>query len=144
MIAKNHRHFLLVAVALLIMPSLTWGSGFALFEHGNRSNDRSNLYMNYGGEFTDIATSAGITERGLGMGVAAFDADNDLDFDLLPTRCMRTVAGSSSTTRPWPRGPTTRGVGGSASMPATWISTVGRTSLSPTASTVPRRRMCSS
>jgi hypothetical protein len=49
---------------------------------GNRSNDRSNLYMNDGGTFTDIATSAGITEHGLGMGVAAFDADNDLDFDL--------------------------------------------------------------
>ena len=39
---------------------------------GNRSNDRSNLYMNDGGRFTDIATSAGITERGLGMGVIAF------------------------------------------------------------------------
>ena len=37
MIAKNHRHSLLVAVALLIMPSLTWGSGFALFEVGNRA-----------------------------------------------------------------------------------------------------------
>ena len=49
---------------------------------GNRSNDRSNLYLNDGGEFTDIATSAGLTKRGLGMGVAAFDADNDLDFDL--------------------------------------------------------------
>ena len=49
---------------------------------GNRSNDRSNLYLNDGGEFTDIATSAGITKRGLGMGVTAFDADNDLDIDL--------------------------------------------------------------
>ncbi len=49
---------------------------------GNRSNDLSNLYLNDGGEFTDIATSAGLTKRGLGMGVAAFDADNDLDFDL--------------------------------------------------------------
>jgi len=37
MIVKNHRHSLLVAVALLVMPSLTWGSGFALFEVGNRT-----------------------------------------------------------------------------------------------------------
>jgi hypothetical protein len=49
---------------------------------GNRSGDPSNLYLNQGGEFEDIASSAGITARGLGMGVAAFDADNDLDFDL--------------------------------------------------------------
>jgi len=48
MIAKNHRHTLLVAVALLIMPSLTWGSGFALFEHGNRA-------MAMAGAFTAVA-----------------------------------------------------------------------------------------
>ncbi len=49
---------------------------------GNRSGDPSNLYLNHGGEFDDIASSAGIKARGLGMGVAAFDADNDLDIDL--------------------------------------------------------------
>jgi hypothetical protein len=49
---------------------------------GNRSNDSSNLFLNRGGSFVDIAGSAGITERGLGMGVVAFDADNDLDMDL--------------------------------------------------------------
>jgi len=49
---------------------------------GNRSNDLSNLYLNQGGTFVDVAGSAGITERGLGMGVAAFDADNDLNMDL--------------------------------------------------------------
>lgn len=48
MIAKNQRHTLLVAVALLIMPSLAWGSGFALFEHGNRA-------MAMGGAFTAVA-----------------------------------------------------------------------------------------
>ena len=48
MIAKNHRHTLLVAAALLIMPSLTWGSGFSLFEHGNRA-------MAMGGAFTAVA-----------------------------------------------------------------------------------------
>ena len=36
MIAKNRRHALLVATVLLVMPSLAWGSGFALFEVGNR------------------------------------------------------------------------------------------------------------
>jgi hypothetical protein len=32
--------------------------------------------------FTDVAVTAGLTARGLGMGVMAFDADNDLDLDL--------------------------------------------------------------
>jgi hypothetical protein len=49
---------------------------------GNRSNNRSNLYLNHGGVFEDVAVEAGITARGLGMGVAAFDIDNDLDMDL--------------------------------------------------------------
>jgi len=49
---------------------------------GNRSGDFSNLFLNQGGFFVDIAVGAGITERGLGMGVVAFDADNDLDIDL--------------------------------------------------------------
>ena len=49
---------------------------------GNRSNDLSNLFLNRGGVFDDVAVEAGIASRGLGMGVAAFDADNDLDMDL--------------------------------------------------------------
>lgn len=49
---------------------------------GNRSGDLSNLYLNRGGTFDDIASDAGVTARGLGMGVAAFDVDNDLDIDL--------------------------------------------------------------
>jgi hypothetical protein len=49
---------------------------------GNRSGQRSNLYLNGGGNFSDIAAAAGITARGLGMGVLSFDYDNDLDFDL--------------------------------------------------------------
>jgi enediyne biosynthesis protein E4 len=49
---------------------------------GNRSSDFSNLYVNQGGFFVDVAGGAGITARGLGMGVAAFDVDNDLDMDL--------------------------------------------------------------
>jgi len=49
---------------------------------GNRSSNFSNLYLNRGGVFEDVAVEAGTTARGLGMGVAAFDADNDLDFDL--------------------------------------------------------------
>jgi len=49
---------------------------------GNRSNDFSNLFINQGGSFVDVAGGAGITARGLGMGVAAFDIDNDLDTDL--------------------------------------------------------------
>ncbi len=48
MIAKNHRYALLVVAALLVMPSLTWGSGFALFEHSNRA-------MAMGGAFTAVA-----------------------------------------------------------------------------------------
>ena len=49
---------------------------------GNRSSDFSNLFINQGGSFVDLAGGAGITARGLGMGVAAFDIDNDLDTDL--------------------------------------------------------------
>jgi hypothetical protein len=49
---------------------------------GNRSNDFSNLFLNQGGSFVDVARGAGITSRGLGMGVTAFDIDNDLDTDL--------------------------------------------------------------
>jgi len=49
---------------------------------GNRSSDFSNLFLNHGGVFEDVAVEAGITSRGLGMGVAALDADNDLDTDL--------------------------------------------------------------
>ncbi len=39
---------LLAAVALLLVPSLGWGAGFALFEHGNRA-------MAMGGAFTAVA-----------------------------------------------------------------------------------------
>ncbi len=58
------------------------GNGWPDLYTGNRSGDLSNLYMNENGSFTDIAVAAGITARGLGMGVLAFDPDNDLDFDL--------------------------------------------------------------
>jgi hypothetical protein len=58
------------------------GNGWPDLYTGNRSGDLSNLFLNHGGTFEDIATSAGITARGLGMGVLAFDADNDLDIDL--------------------------------------------------------------
>jgi len=58
------------------------GNGWPDLYTGNRSGNLSNLYMNRDGVFEDIATAAGITARGLGMGVLAFDADNDLDFDL--------------------------------------------------------------
>ena len=36
MIATNRRRFFMVTAMLLITPSLSFGSGFALFEHGNR------------------------------------------------------------------------------------------------------------
>jgi len=52
---------------------------------GNRSSQRSNLYLNDGGSFSDVGQAAGIFARGLGMGVAALDIDNDLDFDLFWT-----------------------------------------------------------
>jgi len=67
-----------VGVVALDLDDNGWPDLFT----GNRSGNPSNLYLNHGGEFEDIASSAGITARGLGMGVAAFDADNDLDFDL--------------------------------------------------------------
>lgn len=48
MAAMNRRQVLTAAVALLLLPSLGWGAGFALFEHGNRA-------MAMGGAFTAIA-----------------------------------------------------------------------------------------
>jgi hypothetical protein len=35
---------------------------------GNRNERPSNLYLNRGGDFEDVAVNAGITERGLGLG----------------------------------------------------------------------------
>jgi len=46
--AIKHRYVLLGVAVLLAMPSLSWGSGFALFEHGNRA-------MAMGGAFTAVA-----------------------------------------------------------------------------------------
>lgn len=37
MITTNRRSVLMVAVVLLVMPTLSWGSGFALFEVGGRA-----------------------------------------------------------------------------------------------------------
>ena len=50
---------------------------------GNRSSVNNKLFLNNGnGIFNDISTTAGINEKGLGMGVLSFDYDNDLDMDL--------------------------------------------------------------
>ncbi len=48
MIAENHRPAVLAAAVLLAAPSLSLGSGFALFEHGNRG-------MAMGGAMTAVA-----------------------------------------------------------------------------------------
>ncbi len=48
MAALTPRRVLTAAAVLLLVPSLTWGAGFALFEHGNRG-------MAMGGAFTAVA-----------------------------------------------------------------------------------------
>lgn len=48
MIGSKRNSSVLVAVAVLALPTLAWGSGFALFEHGNRA-------MAMGGAFTAVA-----------------------------------------------------------------------------------------
>jgi len=48
MIAKSGKKILLVAAVLLVVPSLSWGSGFSLFEVGNRA-------MGMAGAFTAVA-----------------------------------------------------------------------------------------
>ena len=48
MIAMSRRQTLLAAALVVLAPSLTWGAGFALFEHGNRA-------MAMGGAFTGLA-----------------------------------------------------------------------------------------
>jgi long-chain fatty acid transport protein len=44
----NRRQIVSAAAVLMLIPSLTWGAGFALFEHGNRA-------MAMGGAFTAVA-----------------------------------------------------------------------------------------
>jgi len=58
------------------------GDGWIDLYTANRSGEPSNLFVNDGGAFTDVALDAGITAAGLGMGVLSFDYDNDLDMDL--------------------------------------------------------------
>jgi len=48
MIAKSGRHIFVVVAVLLVVPSLGWGSGFSLFEVGNRA-------MGMAGAFTAVA-----------------------------------------------------------------------------------------
>jgi enediyne biosynthesis protein E4 len=48
----------------------------------NRSSDPNQLSLNTQGLFEDVTASAGIDKIGQGMGVLAFDYDNDLDMDL--------------------------------------------------------------
>jgi hypothetical protein len=76
---------------------------------GNRSGDPNRLFFNFGGAFTDVTGDAGITGTGAGMGVLAFDYDNDLKMDLYwttwpgdvepltPNALYRNVDGSSFT-----------------------------------------------
>lgn len=49
---------------------------------GNRSGEPNRLFLNQTGQFSDITAATGIDKTGLGMGVLAFDYDNDLDMDL--------------------------------------------------------------
>ncbi len=64
-----------------VVPTDVDRNGWIDIYNGNRSGFLSNLYLNNGGQFTDIAPQAGIDGAGLGMGVLAFDYDNDLDMD---------------------------------------------------------------
>jgi len=58
-------------------------NGYLDIWSSNRSSDPNPLFLNNGdGTFTDVTDSAGIDKVGLGMGVIAFDYDNDLDMDL--------------------------------------------------------------
>ena len=58
------------------------GDGLVDLFTGNRSFDLNRLFLNQGGTFLDTTVAAGLSETGLGMGVLAFDYDNDLDIDL--------------------------------------------------------------
>ncbi len=58
------------------------GDGWIDVFTGNRSGDPNRLFRNVGGQFVDATPGSGIDKTGLGMGVLAFDYDNDLDMDL--------------------------------------------------------------
>ena len=48
MIATNRKCVLMLAAALLAMPALSWGSGFALFEVGGRAGAMAGAFDRYG------------------------------------------------------------------------------------------------
>ena len=54
MIATNRRQILVVAAVLLIAPSLTWGSGFALFEVGGRSGGMAGTMTAVGDDLSTL------------------------------------------------------------------------------------------
>ncbi len=76
----------IAGLGITLTESVAWGDydndGWIDLYTGNRSSQRSNVYLNRGGRFVDVAAAAGVTAAGLGMGVLALDIDNDLDLDL--------------------------------------------------------------
>lgn len=51
MSTENRKQLLFAAAVVLLVPALTWGAGFGIFEHGNRA-------MAMGGAFTAVANDA--------------------------------------------------------------------------------------
>jgi hypothetical protein len=70
------------ATGVGVVASDVDGDGWLDIFTGNRSFDPNRLFLKDTIGFVDATLDAGIFATGLGMGVIAFDYDNDLDFDL--------------------------------------------------------------
>jgi hypothetical protein len=70
------------ATGVGVVASDVDGDGWPDIFTGNRSGDPNRLFLKDAVGFVDVTLEAGIFAAGLGMGVIAFDYDNDLDFDL--------------------------------------------------------------
>ena len=54
MITVNRKRMLVAAAVLFLVPSLTWGSGFALFEVGGRSGGMAGTMVAVGDDLSTL------------------------------------------------------------------------------------------
>ncbi len=83
MSSLNRKQLFAATVVLLLVPALTWGAGFAIFEHGNRA-------MAMGGAFTAVANDpSAIFWNPAGL---AFQDNHGKKFELMAGATFITVS----------------------------------------------------
>ena len=81
-VTREHDVFLADGQGVGVVASDLDGDGWVDLFTGNRSFAPNRLFRNVSGTYDEMTGAAGIVATGLGMGVLAFDYDNDLDMDL--------------------------------------------------------------